>query len=264
QYWAFERINRRGVALDLPFVRHAAALAAEDAKASGHQLAELTDKAATRVTQAQRIAIWLHDNLADAAMRQVLMIRGPAEEDDTDADADSEFSLTRDRVARVLAMLDAKYPNGGLSLAETKACEVAAIRLYGAGASPKKFARLEAQQVDSVLRGQYRFAGAGQTGRLTSRGAQIQNLTRDVLGEDGAAESPLVEAIAKGCDYATLAAADPIDIPVARKLALIVRPALVAESGKLFTWSDWNAIEARVTPWLAASADAERVLDIFR
>src|SRR5262249_13837211 len=108
------------------------------------------------------------------------------------------------------------------------------------------------------------FAGAGQTGRLTSRGAQIQNLTRDVLGEDGAAESPLVEAIAKGCDYATLAAADPVDIPVARKLALIVRPALVAESGKLFTWSDWNAIEARVTPWLAASADAERVLDIFR
>jgi DNA polymerase len=264
QYWAFERINRRGVALDLPFVRHAAALAAEDAKASGHRLAELTDKAATRVTQAQRIAIWLHDNLADAAMREVLMVGVPADEDDADADADSEFSLTRDRVARVLAMLDAKYANGGLSLAETKAREVAAIRLYGAGASPKKFARLEAQQVDSVLRGQYRFAGAGQTGRLTSRGAQIQNLTRDVLGEDGAAESPLVEAIAKGCDYATLAAANPVDIPVARKLALIVRPALVAESGKLFTWSDWNAIEARVTPWLAASADAERVLDIFR
>jgi DNA polymerase len=31
-----------------------------------------------------------------------------------------------------------------------------------------------------------------------------------------------------------------------------------------FVWSDWSAIEARVTPWLAASPGAERVLDIFR
>ena len=61
-----------------------------------------------------------------------------------------------------------------------------------------------------------------------------------------------------------LAAANPADVPAARKLALIVRPALVAASGKLFVWGDWNAIEARTTPWLANSPDAERVLDIFR
>src|SRR5262249_59058216 len=97
-----------------------------------------------------------------------------------------------------------------------------------------------------------------------SGGAQIENLARDVLGEDGAAESPLVEAITGGCSYAALVAAAPADMPAARKLALIVRPALIAERGKLFVWSDWNAIEARITPWLAASADAERVLDIFR
>jgi len=198
-------------------------------------------------------------------VREVLVVGVPvADEDDADTEADQEFSLTRDRVARVLAMLDAKRANGGLSVDEVKALEVAAIRLYGAGASPKKFARLEAQQVEGVLRGQYRFAGAGQTGRMTSRGAQIQNLTRDVLGDDGAAESPLVEAIRKGCDYAALAAANPADMPAARKLALIVRPALIAQPGKLFVWSDWTAIEARITPWLAASEDAERVLDIFR
>ena len=53
-------------------------------------------------------------------------------------------------------------------------------------------------------------------------------------------------------------------MPAARKLALIVRPALIAEPGKLLVWSDWSAIEARITPWLAASEGAERVLDIFR
>jgi DNA polymerase len=161
-------------------------------------------------------------------------------------------------------MLDAKHANGGLNLDETRAREAATLRMYGAGTSPLKFASLAAQQVDGVLRDQYRFAGAGQTGRMSSKGAQIQNLTRDVLGKDGAAEAPLVDAIADGCSYATLAAADPVDVSVARKLALIVRPALVAGSRKAFVWSDWSAIEARITPWLAASEGAEKVLDIFR
>src|SRR5262249_6107735 len=134
----------------------------------------------------------------------------------------------------------------------------------GAGASTKKFARLEAQQVNGVLRGQSRFAGAGQTGRASSRGAQIHNLTRDVLGENGAAEAALVDAIADGCSYAELAAAEPVDVPVARKLALLVRPALIASAVRKFIWSDWSAIEARITPWLANSPDAEKVLDIFR
>src|SRR5262245_36814814 len=178
--------------------------------------------------------------------------------------AEPKFSVTRARVERLLAMLDVKRANGGLNADEAKAHEVATLRLCGAGASPKKFARLEAQQVDGVLRGQYRFAGAGQTGRMTSRGAQIQNLARDVLGEDGAAEAALVDAIAEGCSYAELAAASPVDVPVARKLALLVRPALIATVRRVFVWSDWSAIEARITPWLAASSDAERVLDVFR
>jgi DNA polymerase len=178
--------------------------------------------------------------------------------------AELKFSLERKRVERLLAMLDVKRAYGGLSADETKAYEVATLRLYGAGASPKKFARLEAQQVDGVLRGQYRFSGGFQTGRMSSRGAQIQNLARDVLGEDGAAEAALVDLIAEGCSYAELAAAEPVDVPVARKLALLVRPALLAGLGRVFVWSDWSAIEARITPWLANSPDAEKVLDIFR
>jgi DNA polymerase len=269
QYWAFERINRRGVLLDMLFVPNAAALAIEDGVASGRKLLGVTNWYVGRVSQAKRIATWIHDQLTDPAMRAVLTVEAPSDDAEEESEGDddtesSEFSLTRDRVAHVLAMLDAKHANGGLDLAETKAREVAALRLYGAGASLKKFARLAAQQVDGVLRGQYRFAGAGQTGRLTSRGAQIQNLARDVLGEDGVAEAPLVDAIADGCSYAALAAAEPVDVPVARKLALLVRPAIIAGPDKVFVWSDWSAIEARITPWLAASEGGEKVLDIFR
>src|SRR5262249_17350753 len=114
--------------------------------------------------------------------------------------AEPEFSLMRARVERLLAMLDVKRANGGLNADETKAREVAELRLYGAGAAPKKFARLAAQQVDGVLRDQYRFSGGFQTGRMSSRGAQIQNLTRDVLGEDGAAEARLVDMVPRGED----------------------------------------------------------------
>src|SRR6516162_2641488 len=159
-------------------------------------------------------------------------------------DEDMVLSLTRERVERLLVMLDAKRANGGLNADEAKAREVAELRLFGAGASPKKFARLEAQQVDGVLRDQYRFSGGFQTGRMSSRGAQIQNLTRDVLGENGAAEAPLVDAIAEGCSYAELAAAEPVDVPVARKLALLGRPAIITSAAKIFVWSDWSAIEA--------------------
>jgi DNA polymerase bacteriophage-type len=269
EYQAFEHINQRGVGVDLQFVRRAAALAAEDAVAIGRRLTELTDGAATRVTQAKRLAAWLRDQLTDAAMREVLTTGVPADDDgDDDGDDDQaephELSLTRDRVARVLAMLEAKHANGGLSSDETKAREVATLRLYGAGASPKKFARIVAQQVGGIIRDQYRFAGAGQTGRASGKGIQLQNLSRDVLGEDGAHEAELVDMIADGCTYNELVAAEPAEIPVARKLALLVRPALVAGPGKVFVWSDWSAIEARITPWLAASPGAEKILDIFR
>src|SRR5215831_5710362 len=265
QYWAFERVNRRGVAVDMPFVRRAAALAAEDAIAIGRRLSELTNGLVTSVNQAKRIATWLHDQLADAAMREVLTLGCPDDNDDDGHEPESiEFRLTRDRVVRVLATLDAKHANGGLVPDELKALEVATLRLYGAGTSPKKFARIDAQQVNGVLRDQYRFAGASQTGRMSSKGAQIQNLVRDTLDEHGGDEAALVDMIADGCDHAALVAASPIDMPPARKLALIVRPAFVATSRKVFVWSDWSAIEARITPWLAASPGAEKVLDIFR
>jgi DNA polymerase len=265
QYWAFEHVNRRGVAIDVPFVLRAAALAAEDAGAIGRRLVELTGGIVTKVTQAKRIAAWLHDQLTDAQMREVLTVGCPAaDEDDEDEAEDPEFSLTRDRVAHVLALLNVKYANGGLNANETKAREAATLRLFGAGAAPKKFARLAAQQVNGVLRDQYRFAGAGQTGRLSSRGAQIHNLVRDVIDDHGGNEAALVDMVADGCDHAALAAASPADMPVARKLALIVRPALVAGPVKVFVWSDFSMVEARVNPWLAASPDAERVLDVFR
>jgi DNA polymerase len=90
EYWAFERINFRGVMLDMPFVRRGTALAAEDAVACGRRLDELTGGAVTRVTQAKRIATWLYDQLPDAEMREVLTIGASADDDVNDDDDDDD------------------------------------------------------------------------------------------------------------------------------------------------------------------------------
>jgi DNA polymerase len=90
QYWAFEHINCRGVLLDMPFVRRAAALAAEDGVAIGRRLRELTGGAVTTVGQAKRIAPWLYDQLPDAAMREALTVGTSADDVDDDDGDDSD------------------------------------------------------------------------------------------------------------------------------------------------------------------------------
>jgi hypothetical protein len=90
QYWAFEHVNRRGVMLDMTFVRHAAALAVEDGAAIACRLRELTDDAVTGVMQAKRIATWLYDQLPDAEMREVLIAGATADDDDDDDNGDSD------------------------------------------------------------------------------------------------------------------------------------------------------------------------------
>ena len=51
-----------------------------------------------------------------------------------------------------------------------------------------------------MLRDQYRFSGGFQTGRMSSKGAQIQNLVRDIIDDHGGNEAALVDTIADGCD----------------------------------------------------------------
>jgi hypothetical protein len=102
QYWAFEHINRLGVTLDMPYVRRAAALVLEDTIAINRRLVELTDGAVARITQARGIATWLHNNLVDPSMREILTVGVPADDDDDDDDVEAdpqELSIERDRVA---------------------------------------------------------------------------------------------------------------------------------------------------------------------
>ncbi|OBA67743.1 DNA polymerase [Gordonia sp. 852002-10350_SCH5691597] len=94
---------------------------------------------------------------------------------------------------------------------------------------------------DGRIRGAYVFATA-HTGRWSSRGAQLHNMSRDSVGETDAEVNEFVQRIVD----------DPEGVELSlRDMRGGLRPALVGP----FTVVDFSAIEARVLAWLTGEDD---------
>jgi DNA polymerase len=101
--------------------------------------------------------------------------------------------------------------------------------------------------------------GASQSGRFSSRGAQVHNYPRECMDDSAQVRQDLVEDI------------EPDDItahwqlPIMSILSRMLRSAIVPGDGSAFLVSDWSAIEGRVAPWLCKDDDrAERKLQLYR
>lgn len=184
QYHVSERINDRGAAVDMPFVRNAAIVAAAAQRQADRQLPALTGNKVTAVTQANRIALWAWDRL-DAKGRDLLTKAWEEEDEDGEIVKPAKLSVARARISAVKAYLEAKNESDGLTDDEADVYTVLTIREFGGSSSPLKFEKIIAQQDDGRLRNQYVFNGAQQTGRYSSRGVQVHNLPRDTVGDEG-------------------------------------------------------------------------------
>jgi DNA polymerase len=258
QYWAGELINERGIGIDLKMITHAAVLAEQDRIKSRARLRTLTNNAVGSVDEVAKITKWLLSKKFPKAVKLLTKRVEEIDEETGDVVKPPKHSLTRKRVEKLIIAVreDKELPE---SVAEAM-LEVLQIRLYGGSKTPMKFSRALQQHIDSVLMGQYVFNGAPQTGRYSSRGVQVHNLARDVVKS----EPDLINALLHGCSYETFAKLGSKEA-VSRKLSLLIRPALVPQPDKVFVWSDWSQIEARVLPWLAGDdPDAETRLQIFR
>jgi len=256
EYWTSEVINDRGVAIDLPLAEQAAKMAAADKVISARELAQLTENKVTTVDQVARMVAWLGDVLPSDG-RDILVKRIEERDPETGEVLKPEkSSLARDRVVRLLAYLQAQEPLPAPLLAAQRLLQ---IRLYGGSKTPAKFTKMLAAQVDGVIRGQYNFNGASQTGRFSAKGVQIHNLMRDPFEH----EIDAIDALVEGVDPAAFATLGD-STPISRKLSLLIRPTLVAATGRAFAWGDWSNIEARITPWLALDKEAEERLEVFR
>lgn len=265
EYWASERINHRGVPVDLPFVRGAAALAAKLAETANADIARLTGGKIKTVRQNAALLDWIRYNLRHLPEVDRILTREINLEEDEDGEKVSvpKYSLGREIVESLMAYLETLDEREGLTDEEWAVLEVLEVRLFGASATPAKYQKiLNTVDLDGRLKGQYVYGGAPATIRYSSKGVQIQNLSRDTVGsrED---EIAVIELIAeKGAD-----AYDEIKGRygyVGKVLSRLIRPAFIAPEGQTMVWCDWSSIQAIICPWLTKDEDAEELLDAIR
>jgi len=255
EYWAVEAINQRGVVIDVPLATRAAALAEEDKVRSRAELRAITGDPGVTVDMVKRLSAWLLARLP-AEGRAIMTKREEEVDEDGKLVRPAKHALTRARVEKLIA-----YVQGASNTEElTPVLRLLQIRLYGGSKTPAKFSKMLSQQVDGVLYGQYVFGGAAQTGRASSKGVQIHNLARDTLKDERSA----IDLLLSQGTYGELAEHGTGE-PVARKLSLLIRPTFVPTGDRVFVWSDWSQIEARVLPWLCDHDSGARTrLQIFR
>lgn len=186
-YWVSETINERGVALDLPFIEKAAALADIAGDALDADLTRWTNGQVTKVTQVARLADWIYNRLGDGTVTNIMCKRWDEDPDSESGDLKvGKLSLDRGRIEALVAYLATRdnIPDDIVN--------ALVARQYGGSTSPYKFQKMAAGHVGGRLQGQYVFSGAPQTGRYSSKGVQVHNLTRSHLGN---AENEAIEFI---------------------------------------------------------------------
>ena len=117
----------------------------------------------------------------------------------------------------------------------------------------KYYAMLNCAMSDNRVRGTFQFYGANRTGRWAGRLLQLQNLSKNHISH---IEVPREMIRARDWEPVEMMYDDVADI-----LSQLVRTALIASPGKVFSVADFSAIEARVISWLA---NEKWRMDVFR
>ena len=234
-YHVNERINDRGVLVDLPLARAAMRYAHDELVEIEQRVSELTDGEITSV-RSPKMREWVLARVGDEAKK--LMWVG------------EKYSIDKTVRANLLAMENPdEIPP---AVAEVIQC---ADDLWAS--SVAKFSRMAdlADDEDCRVRGAFVFAGGAATGRASSYGLQVHNFTRKCAAEPDAVRTSMV----RGHNIVPAYGKRVTDV-----LRGMLRPALIPAKGKHFVVADWSAIEGRVNPWLAGSAFGEAKLDVFR
>lgn len=189
EYWTSERINDRGMMVDVDFAYRCDLIHQANKRRLGAQLRELTGGAVTQPTQRERIANWLYDHAGSELLeaRNALVKTweededAPHVEDEDVALVPGKLSIAEDRLKRFIAFFEDLDEREGLTDHEWELLQIALARSFGASATPAKFGKIIDMHDDGILCGQYRFNGAQQTGRFSSVAVQIHNLIRASL-----------------------------------------------------------------------------------
>jgi DNA polymerase bacteriophage-type len=240
-----ERINERGVMIDVELATNATKYAAAEQGEISTHLTRLTNGAATKHTQHQRVRTWVMERVCkDVIEIMTKRVKG-------------EVKYSMD--ASIRDQLLTKHAIGAIELTDD-VVEVIELVQAGSKSSVSKFKNmlLRADDEDSRVRGAFVYAGASQTLRFAARGLQLHNFIRDCFSAEQTED--LKEQMREGY----ILEDDEGDLPVMSTLSKLLRPALIPAEGNVLVVGDWSSVEARALPWLANSRGAEKKLDIFR
>ena len=238
-YHTNERINDRGVLVDVQLCQAAVRYADTEGADIAAEVAEITKGDITTV-RSPRMREWVYERVGPEAKKLMTVYK----------DGEAKVSIDKTVRANLLAMDNPdEVPS---DVADVIQC---ADDLWAS--SVAKFSRLAnlADPEDSRVRGAFVFAGGSATGRASSYGAQVHNFARKCLPDAEDARQALV----RGHSVVPRFGKRTTDV-----LKGMLRPALLAKPGHSLVVADWNAVEARLTPWLSADPSAEGVLDVFR
>jgi len=229
-YHTNERINDRGVLVDVFLCQAAVRFAADELQEIERIVREVTNGEITSV-RSPKMRQWVQDRVGPAALK--LMER------------DDKYSIDKTARANLLAMDDPEEVPP--DVADVIQC---ADDLWAS--SVAKFKRLnDLAGDDHRVRGAFVFAGGSATGRASSYGAQVHNFTRVCAEEPEAVRHAMV----RGHKIVPKFGKRVTDV-----LKGMLRPAMIPAKGHQFVVADWSSIEARVTPWLSMNGDDKLAL----
>ena len=237
-YHVNERINDRGVLVDVPLCHAAIKFASDELIEIEQIVAEVTEGEITSV-RSPKMRQWVIDRVGPQALKLMESYK----------DGEKKYSIDKTVRANLLAMENPdEIPP---AVAEVIQC---ADDLWAS--SVAKFSRLAslADVEDHRVRGAFVFAGGSATGRASSYGAQVHNFTRKC------AKSPedVRTAMVRGHSIVPQFGKRVTDV-----LKGMLRPALIPAKGKSLVVADWSSIEARANPWLSNCPAGNAKLDIF-
>ena len=222
-YHINERINDRGVLVDVPLCHAAVKYASTELAEIQEIVAEVTEGEITSV-RSPKMREWVLARVGPQAKKLM--------------EKDGKYSI--DKTVRFNLLNCEDVPN---DVQEVIQC---ADDLWAS--SVAKFSRLAqlSDEEDGRVRGAFVFAGGSATGRASSYGAQVHNFSRRC----SLAPEDVRTAMVRGHAIVPKFGKRVTDV-----LREMLRPALIPSKGKHLVVADWSAIEARVNPWLSGKGD---------
>ena len=235
-YHVNERINDRGVRLDVPLAEAAITYAAAELEEIESTFQDITGLSSIR---SPRMREWVYDRVGPQAKKLMVVHK----------DGEAKVSIDKAVRANLLAMED--HDEIPPEVREVVQC---ADDVWAS--SVAKFSRAAAlsDDKDHRVRGAFVFCGGAATGRASSYGLQVHNFPRRCAEQPELVRQAMVRRHAIVPQFGKR---------VTDVLKGMLRPALIPDKGKRFVVADWSSIEARVTPWCSGKpGDAK--LELFR